>query len=294
MMNDYYNLSMRALQLAGMSERTQQCYTRSVRMLVDFYNKTPDQVNEQELQDYFLHRKNVDKWSAATLRICFSGIKFFFVNVLKRDWHTLKLIYAKREQRLPTVLSLDEVWKILNTVNTPQNKAYLTTVYTCGLRLHEALFLQVNDIDSDRMRIHVHRGKGAKDRYVPLPVATLKTLRSYWKRHRNPLWIFPRLGRSGKEGPAAKEPMNYSSVQGALRRVLKQLKFKKRVSVHTLRHCYATHLLEAGVNIRRIQQYLGHSSLNSTMVYLHLTTQGHERAYGIINDMMKGDDHDDN
>lgn len=278
---------MRALQLAGMSQRTQQCYTRSVRMLVDFYNKTPDKINEQELQDYFLHRKNVDKWSSATMRICYSGIKFFFVNVLKRDWHTLKLIYAKREQRLPAVLSLNEVWNILNTVSTPQNKAYLTTVYTCGLRLHEALYLQTYDIDSDRMRIHVHRGKGAKDRYVPLPQATLKTLRSYWKHHRNPRWIFPRLGRSGKEGPTAQEPMNYTSVQGALRRVLKQIKFKKRVSIHTLRHSYATHLLEAGVNIRRIQQYLGHRSLNSTMVYLHLTTQGHQRAYDIIDDLMK-------
>ena len=256
-------------------------------MLVDFYNKTPDKINEQGLQDYFLHRKNVDKWSSATMRICYSGIKFFFVNVLKRDWHTLKLIYAKREQRLPAVLSLNEVWSILNTVNTPQNKAYLTTVYTCGLRLHEALYLQTSDIDSDRMRIHVHRGKGAKDRYVPLPQATLETLRSYWKHHRNPRWIFPRLGRSGKEGPTAQEPMNYTSVQGALRRVLKQLKFKKRVSIHTLRHSYATHLLEAGVNIRRIQQYLGHRSLNSTMVYLHLTTQGHQRAYDIIDDLMK-------
>jgi integrase/recombinase XerD len=287
MMKDYYTKSMRALQLAGMSQRTQQCYTRSVRMLVDFYNKTPDKINEQELQDYFLHRKNVDKWSSATMRICYSGIKFFFINVLKRDWHTLKLIYAKREQRLPAVLSLNEVWNILNTVSTPQNKAYLTTVYTCGLRLHEALYLQTYDIDSDRMRIHVHRGKGAKDRYVPLPQATLKTLRSYWKHHRNPRWIFPRLGRSGKEGPTAQEPMNYTSVQGALRRVLKQLKFKKRVSIHTLRHSYATHLLEAGVNIRRIQQYLGHRSLNSTMVYLHLTTQGHQRAYDIIDDLMK-------
>ena len=286
-MKDYYTKSMRALQLAGMSQRTQQCYTRSVRMLVDFYNKTPDKINEQELQDYFLHRKNVDKWSSATMRICYSGIKFFFVNVLKRDWHTLKLIYAKREQRLPAVLSLNEVWNILNTVSTPQNKAYLTTVYTCGLRLHEALYLQTYDIDSDRMRIHVHRGKGAKDRYVPLPQATLKTLRSYWKHHRNPRWIFPRLGRSGKEGPTAQEPMNYTSVQGALRRVLKQIKFKKRVSIHTLRHSYATHLLEAGVNIRRIQQYLGHRSLNSTMVYLHLTTQGHQRAYDIIDDLMK-------
>jgi site-specific recombinase XerD len=303
MMKDYYQKSMRALQLAGMSKRTQQCYTRSVRMLVDFYGKTPDSINELQLQDYFLHRKNVDKWSPATMRICYSGIKFFFINVLKRQWHTLELVHAKREQRLPTVLSTGEVRTILNTVNTPQNKAYLTTVYSCGLRLQEALNLQVSDIDSDRMRIHVH-GKGAKDRYVPLPKSTLDILRHYWRLHRNPTWIFPRLGRSCKEGPTATIPMNKGSVQGALRRVLKQLKFKKRISVHTLRHSYATHLLEAGVNIRRIQQYLGHSSLNSTMIYLHLTTQGHQRAYGIINDMMsplrskasarrKGDDHDD-
>ena len=292
MMKDYYEKSMRALQLAGMSERTQQCYTRSVRQLVDFYRKTPEKITEQELQDYFLHRKNNDKWSAATMRICYSGIKFFFINVVKRDWHTLELVYAKRDQTLPTVLSIKEVWTIINTVNTIQNKTYLTTVYTCGLRLHETLFLQVTDIDAQRMRIHVHRGKGAKDRYVPLPQSTLHALREYWLTHRNPKWIFPRLGRGGNEGPRAQEPMSYTSVQGALRRVLKHLKFKKRVSIHTLRHSYATHLLEAGVNIRRIQQYLGHSSLNSTMVYLHLTTQGHDRAYGIINDLMKGDDHE--
>jgi integrase len=190
-------------------------------------------------------------------------------------------------------MSLDEVRSLLRTVNTPQNTAYLNTVYSCGLRLNEALHLQVSDIDKDRMRIHVHRGKGAKDRYVPLPESTLNILRSYWKFHRNPVWIFPRLGHSGQEGPLATTPMNKGSVQGALRRVLKQLKFKKRISVHTLRHSYATHLLEAGVNIRRIQQYLGHSSLNSPMIYLHLTTQGHQNAYGIINELMKGDDHDD-
>jgi site-specific recombinase XerD len=287
MMKDYYQQSMRALQLAGMSRRTQECYSRSVRMLADFYNKTPDQITEVQLQDYFLHRKNTDKWSAATMRICYSGIKFFFINVLQHDWHTLELIHAKREQRLPTVLSLEEMRAILAAVNTPQNKAYLTTVYSCGLRLHEALYLQVSDIDSDRMRIHVHRGKGAKDRYVPLPEATLAILRSYWKQHRNPVWIFPRLGRSGNEGSTAKTPMDKGTVQGALRRVLKQLKITKRISVHTLRHSYATHLLEAGVNIRRIQQYLGHHSLTSTMVYLHLTTQGHEHAYGIINHLMQ-------
>jgi len=293
-MNDYYQESMKALQLAGMSNRTQECYTRAVRMLSDFYHKTPDQVNEQELQDYFLHRENVDKWSPATMRICYSGIKFFFINVLGRDWHTLNLIRAKREKRLPDVLSLNEIKAILETVKTPQNKAYLTLVYSCGLRLHEALCLQVGDIDSDRMRIHIHHGKGAKDRYVPLPESTLHILRRYWAFHHNPVWIFPGLGRSGKDGPSAKEPMSHSSVQGALRRVLKQLKFKKRISVHTLRHSYATHLLEAGVNIHRIQQYLGHSSLTTTTLYLHLTTQGHERAYGIINDLMRGDGHDKN
>ena len=286
-MKDYYEKSMRALQLAGMSKSTQQVYTRSVRQLVDFCGKTPDRISEKELQDYFLHRRNVDKWSAATMRIAYSGIKFFFINILKRDWHTLSLINAKREKRLPAVLSLDEVRAVLAAVTTPQNLAYLTTVYSCGLRLNEALNLQVSDIDSQRMRIHVHRGKGAKDRYVPLPHQTLITLRYYWKRHRNPKWLFPRLGHDGKEGRTASQPMDSSSVRGALRRVLVQLNIRKRVTVHTLRHSYATHLLEAGVNIRRIQQYLGHSSLNSTMVYLHLTTQGHERAYGIIDDLMK-------
>jgi integrase/recombinase XerD len=292
MMKDYYQQSMRALQLAGMSDRTQECYTRSVRQLVDFYGKTPDLITEQELQDYFLHRKNQDKWASTTMRICYSGIKFFFKNVLHRDWHTLKLIYAKRDKTLPSVMTTEEVWTIINAINTIQNKTYFTVVYSCGLRLHEALFLQVSDIDAQRKRIHVHRGKGAKDRYVPLPEATLGCMRNYWKTHRSPKWIFPALGRGCMEGPSSQEPPNYSSVQGALRRVLKELKFTKRISVHTFRHSYATHLLEAGVNIRRIQEYLGPSSLNSTMVYLHLTTQGHEHAYNIINSMMKGDRHD--
>lgn len=291
-MNDYYQQSMSALQLAGMSGRTQECYTRSVRMLVDFYGKTPDKITEQELREYFLSRKNKDKWSPATMRICYAGIKFFFMNVLKRDWHTLKLIYAKREQTLPTVLTIKEAWNIINSVKTIQGKTYLTVVYTCGLRLHEALFLQVTDIDSERMRIHVHRGKGAKDRFVPLPEATLNCLRQYWLTHRNPKLIFPQI----KHGPLDKSKttttMSKSAAQDTLRRVLRELNIKKRISVHTLRHSYATHLLEAGVNIRRIQQYLGHSSLNTTMIYMHLTTQGNEHAYNIINSMMKGDGHD--
>jgi site-specific recombinase XerD len=288
MMKDYFEQSMRALQLAGMSKSTQDVYTRSVRMLVEFYDKTPDLITEKELQDYFLHRKNVDKWAATTLRICYSGIKFFFINVLKREWHTLALVNAKRDKSLPVVLSVDEVRRILGAVTSTPARTYLTTVYSCGLRLSEGLNLQVKDIDSQRMRIHVHRGKGAKDRYVPLPHHTLALLRNYWSAHRNPDWLFPKLGHSGTRGPTASKPMDASSVSGCLRAALTQLKVKKRVTVHTLRHSYATHLMEAGVNIRRIQQYLGHSSLKTTTIYLHLTTQGHERAYGIIDNLMTG------
>jgi integrase/recombinase XerD len=293
MMTDYYQQSIRALQLAGMSERTQQCYTRAVRQLVDFYDKTPDQITETELEDYFLHRRNTNKWAAATMRICYSGIKFFFINVLEREWHLFEYLNAKRERRLPTILSKEEVFKILTHVTTFHNYVFLSTVYACGLRLREALYLHVSDIDSDRLMIHVHRGKGAKDRYVPLPQNTLQLLRQYWRTHKNPVLIFPALGRGHNKGSFSEIPMAIESVQGAFRRARFAAGIKKQhVSVHTLRHCYATHLLEAGVNPRIIQRYLGHSRLETTMVYFHLTQKGTEDAYTIINHTMRGFDYD--
>ncbi|WP_045211872.1 site-specific integrase [Desulfonatronovibrio magnus] len=289
MMKDYYQRSMKALQLAGMSERTQECYTRSIRKLVDFYGKTPDRISEQELEDYFLHRRNVDQWAPATLRIAYSGVKFFFINVLKQDWHISSYLGAKREKRLPCVLTREEINKMLARVHTFHNYVYLSTVYTCGLRLQEALYLQVSDIDSQRMMIHVHRGKGCKDRFVPLPESTLLLLRQYWKTHRNPKLIFPALGRGHNLGPTSLTPMAIDSVQGAFRKARFAAGItKRRVSIHTLRHSYATHLLEAGVNIRIIQNYLGHAQLMTTMVYLHLSRNGQEDACQRINDLMKG------
>lgn len=293
-MKDYYQKSMRALQLAGMSESTQESYTRSVRQLVDFYGKTPDKIDEKELEDYFLHKQHEDKWSAATLRIAYSGIKFFFVNILKQDLHLFKYLNAKRESRLPCILSREEVYKTLERVKTFQNYTYLSTVYACGLRLSEALALQISDIDATRRMIHVHRGKGAKDRYVPLPENTLNLLRRYWATHRNPVLIFPALGRNRQKGAAAKKPMALTSVQGAFRRARYAAGIiKRRVTVHTLRHCYATHLLEEGVNPRVVQKYMGHSSLETTMAYFHLTQKGLESAYELINGLMKGFDYDD-
>lgn len=288
-MNDWYQRMVDTLQLNGKGERTQQAYTRSVRMLSQFYDKTPDRVSEQELQEYFLQRKNVNHWSPKTLRICYCGIRFFYVNVLERDWHILSILRAQNEHRLPAVLSVEEVRSILAHVKTFHNHVYLSTVYSCGLRLHEGLHLEVSDIDSQRMMIHVHRGKGAKDRYVPLPQTTLARLRVHWKTHRNPRLLFPALGRSGQGARTASTPMAKASVQGALRQARVDAGIHKRhVSVHTLRHCYATHLLEAGVNLRVIQQYLGHAQLETTMVYLHLTQKGQEDAYQHINGLMEG------
>jgi integrase/recombinase XerD len=287
-MENWYEKSIKALQLNGIAGRTQEGYTRAVRMLVEYYDKTPDLITEEELQEYFLHRKNVSKWSPNTMRICYSGIKFFFVNVLQRDWHLLDIIRAQSEHRLPTVLSTEEVRDTLAKVTSPHNHAFLTTVYSCGLRLQEARYLEVADIDSGRMMIHVHRGKGAKDRYVPIPHATLALLRKHWATHKNPRLIFPALGRSGK-GSDGKSPVAISTVQGALRSAKHVAGIQKRnVSVHTLRHSYATHLLEAGVNLRVIQRYMGHSRLETTMIYLHLTTKGQEDAFKLIDQLMAG------
>ena len=292
-MNDWYQRMVDTLQLNGKGERTQQAYTRSVRMLSQFYEKTPDLVSEQELQDYFLQRKNVNHWSPKTMRICYCGIRFFYVNVLERNWHILSILRAQNERRLPAVLSVDEARSLLAHIKTFHNYAYLSTVYSCGLRLHEGLHLEVSDIDSSRMMIHVHRGKGAKDRYVPLPQSTLKLLRRYWLTHRHPCLLFPALGRSGTGAKQAQTPMAKSSVQGAFRRAKFDAAIRKKgVAIHTLRHSYATHLLEAGVNLRVIQRYMGHAQLETTMLYLHLTQKGQEDAYQLINHVMEGFDHD--
>ena len=286
-MNDWYQRMVAVLQLNGKGEPTQRAYTRAVRMLSEFYNKTPDLVSEPELQEYFLHRKNVNRWAPKTMRICYCGIRFFYVHVLARDWHILSILRAQNEHRLPAVLSVEEIRSILAQVKNFPHHVFLSTVYSCGLRLDEARHLEVSDIDSQRMMIHVHRGKGAKDRYVALPQPTLHLLRQYWLTHRHPRLVFPARGHKTTDAKQAIQPMAKSSVQSAFRQAKLAAGIDQRgVSVHTPRHCYATHLLEAGVNIRIIQQYLGHAQLETTRVTLHLTHKGQEDAYARINTLM--------
>ena len=278
-----------ARQLSGKGERTQPSYVREVRLLAPFYGKPPDVISEQELQAYFLHRNNVDGLAPASMRIGYSGIRFFSQHVLQRDWHTLSLIRAPTEHRLPAVLSAQEVRRLLKAATPRHNQSYFTTVYSLGLRLHEALALQPADSDGQRLQVHVHRGKGAQDRYGPLPEDTLALLRAYWITHRHKTWLFAATGRNQQHGPTATEPMSRASVQGAFRTAKQRAGITQTgMAIHTLRHSYATLLLEAGGNLRLIPRDLGHTRLETTMLYLHLTQKGHEDAYERIHAMRRG------
>jgi integrase/recombinase XerD len=280
------------LQLAGLSEGTQKSYLRAVRLLAAHFHTPPDRLSEQQVRDYFLYLKNDKKFSSSSLGIAYHGIKFFYSHTAPRDWLTLRRIHVLKEKRLPDVLSVDEVRRLIAAVRTLRHRTYFWTVYSLGLRLTEGLHLQVGDIDSARMLVHVHCGKGAKDRFVPLPRRTLTLLREYWVTHRHAVWLFPAVCKKSRQSAASDRPEFYdrpmvkTGVQDVMRRVVIELGLRKAVSIHTLRHSYATHLLEAGVSLRLIQQYLGHNSLETTMAYLHLTTVSQERATAAINELM--------
>lgn len=276
------------LQLKGLGERTQQSYCRALRKFTEFIQKEPDSATEDDLRRYLLYIKNEKLFSPSSINVAQNGLKNFFRLTVPRDWPTLKFLRVQSELKLPTVLTIGEVHTILRLIEKPSMACFFTAVYSMGLRLQEALFLQVDDIDSKRMMVHIHRGKGAKDRMIPLPETTLLQLRDYYKSHLNPKWIFPSEGKNHQLAKTSDKPMSESSVQGVIKAVLGQLNWDNRgVSTHTLRHCYATHLLEAGVSLKLIQKYMGHAQLTSTMVYLHVTTVGEEGSIAKINALMK-------
>jgi site-specific recombinase XerD len=278
-----------ALQRSGKGERTQASSVREVRLLAQFYHTSPDRISEQELQRYFLHRKNVDGLAPTSMRICYSGIRFFYQHVLQRDWSTLALLRAHTTHHLPAVLSVEEVRRLLAAATPFHNQVSFTTVSRLGLRLHAALFLQVSAIDGQRLQVHGHRGTGAKDRDVPRPAAPLALLRTSWTTHRHKTWLFPATGRAHTHSPTAASPMSRSSVQGACRTATHRTGLTTTGgAIHPLRHAYATHLLEAGVHPRLMQRSLGHAQLATTMLSLHLTHKGQEEAYERLNTLLQG------
>lgn len=274
------------MQLRGLSKKTQETHLRAVRQLAEHYGRSPDQISEEELRQYSLYLGNDKQVSQSTFTQALCGIKFFHEHTLQREWTTLELVRPRREKKLPVVLSKAEVQRVLGCLHSPRYRVCLSTIYACGLRLQEGVHLRVGDIDGDRSMLHVRHGKGTKERYVPLPQGVLGMLRTYWAFHRHPQWLFPASPRDGLPFSAVSKPVSARGVQRAFKAAVKESEVRKAATVHTLRHSYATHLLEAGVNLRVIQVYLGHSSPRTTAIYTHLPRNVQDLALEAINRVM--------
>jgi len=262
------------MQLHRFSARTQASYVRAVEGLTRYHRRSPEELSEEDIRRYFVHLTCERKLARPTVTIALCGIKFFYEKTLKRDWSLTGVPTPKREKKVPVVLTHEQVKAILGRVRTVRHRACLSLIYACGLRLHEACRVQVTDIDRVRGLLRVN-GKGTKQRYVPLPEPILPLLEECWRSHHNPTWLFPLVGRGGRGrlGRVTDRHVPLATVQQAFRKAYRESGVTKKVSVHSLRHAYATHLLEAGVSLRQIQEWLGHSSPSTTAIYAHLTAQ---------------------
>jgi site-specific recombinase XerD len=220
-------------------------------------------MGEEEIRKYLYHLIKIKKVSQSSINQAYSAMKFFYTTTLEREWNDVRIPRVKNGKRLPIVLSMEEVTRLLGCIDNIKHLAILTTIYSGGLRIGEATRLKASDVDSERMTIRVEAGKGNKDRYTLLADHTLDILRTYWKAYRPGEWLFPgtRLGK----------PISTESVRMVFKRALQKAGIEKKATVHTLRHSFATHLLEAGTDLYYIQRLLGHSTANTTSVYLHIT-----------------------
>lgn len=281
------------MQLRRYAEKTQAAYVQWVSEVARYYHKSPDQLSREEVRSWFVYLTNERKLSRSSVTTALSALKFFYEGVLGREWAEFKLVRPRAEKKLPrpvgTRLSVEEVQRLLRCVEMPRYRVCLSVLYSCGLRLQEGVRLRVPQIDSNRMMLHIQGGKGNKDRAqwapVPLPQATLELLRTYWATHRHPVWVFPATIPQGWTPPQS-QPMDESGVQKAFKAACQRSGIQKAATPHTLRHSYATHLLEAGVNLRLIQSYLGHASLSTTAIYTHLTRQAGTVASETIDRLM--------
>jgi len=273
------------MELAGFAAKTQSSYIRAVEGLTRYYMRSPDQLSEEEIRAYFVHLTCERKQARATVTIALCGIKFLYEKTLKRDWSLTGVPVPKRKKKVPVVLSRKEALAILSRLTQVRHRACLLLTYACGLRLGEVCRTRVADIDRERGMLHV-RGKGSKERYVPLPASLLPLLSECWRSHKNDVWLFPWVGRGGRHGHNTDRHVPLSSVQQAFRKAYHVSGVTKKVSVHSLRHAYATHLLEAGVPLQQIQAWLGHSSDSTTKIYAHLTRQSTQASAKTVADLM--------
>jgi site-specific recombinase XerD len=278
-----YRKHVNALKRQGKADSTIDVYARAVRRVAEYWDCCPDKLTVDQLETHFDALIASHSWS--TVKIDRSGLQFFYEHVLKKPWTWVTMVKPPQVRQLPDILSLSEIERLFNGTRELRYQTFILTAFSMGLRLGEVLTLQVGDIDSDRMKIHVRCGKGSKDRLVTLPQMTLLALREYWKTHRHPKMLFP-TGRSSEERRVASEHMDRGGVQKSIKIIAKSCGIRKNVTPHTLRHCYGALLVEAGVNLRAIQHEMGHERPNTTALYTQLTEVTHEATGNKINQML--------
>ena len=259
-----------------------------VRILAQWAGEDPAVIGEERVREFFLHLVNERGYASKSVRQARAGLSSFFGEMLGHsEWRVFEQVKTKDRERLPEVLDREEARLILTQVKELRFATPLRLIYLCGLRLSECLHIEVRDIHRQEQRLHIREGKGGKDRYVPLPQVAIEDLTRWWKYHRHPRYLFPAMGHgwraTERREPAEQErvqrallqraehPMSTSGLQRVFQLAVAASGVKKRATIHTLRHSYATHLLEEGVSLRYISQYLGHASLEQTLVYAHLT-----------------------
>jgi len=243
-------------------------YIRAVRQFAEYFGRSPEQMGAEELRRYQIHLLHERKLALGTVENCISALRFLYRKTLKRrDLAFDDLPFPKQPRTLPTVLSQDEVTRLIEAAPNRMHRMLLMLLYATGMRRTEASLLKVSDIDSQRMVIHIQRGKGLRDRDVPLAPKLLEALRDYWRWKKPRVYLFP----SRMSAPDVEQPISDKTVWNVCRTAATRAGIQKKLGPHTLRHCFATHLLEGGADLRAVQEMLGHSDISTTQIYTHLS-----------------------
>ena len=276
------------LKLRTLAASTQAEYLRYLRKLAARVKGDPADLSEAQVRQHLLHLKDAQHYSPSSMRTAVAALVAFYNLHLARDWKLFDLVRSPSAQTLPQVLTRAEVARLFTVIREERFRVILRFIYCCGLRIGEAVNVEVGDLRGGE-RVHVRQAKGNKDRYAPLPPAMVAELRAWWRTHRHPRWVFPGVGRGWRDGSSsvaslaqAAEPMGVGSIQHCVRLAVAEAGLPKRTCVHTLRHSYATHLLEEGVSIKLISAYLGHASIETTAIYTHLTAVNEASARAAV------------
>jgi len=281
-----YAQHLQALKLHGKRGKTINGYARAVRRISGHFDRCPDKLAPDDLKDYYSWM--VENYSWSSVKVDLWGLVFFYRHVLGRELEWIEIVKPPQTHSLPDVPTRAEVQRLINGVRRLRYRVFFFAVYSIGLRLGEGLGLEVGDIDAQLGRVHVRQAKGGRDRYVPLPEPTLQHLRRFWCTHRHPRLLFPNASGHAATSRVAKGTMDRGGVQAALKAARIDCGIHKHLTVHSLRHAYATHLLELGVDLRSIQVVLGHTRPETTARYAHLTEVNRQQAKDRIEDLVAG------